>query len=269
MSWRDWIGGQSEPWRRIATDRLNEAFRYDSDDVVHKCHRHDEAGAIDGLLIGFSYRDASNNPSRRKVLCRQSWTEDGVTYIRGYCTLREALRTFRADRMRELIELRTGRRIDDAVSYFEHFAEDDAPPRGDRPPPVLSYEEIHRAAFDRQLFYRAREASMDGLRVLGYVALANDILTSEELNVETSYVESRLAIVGIEHNDDILGAMTWIARSLAVPHRSFMTALNRVAAEKAHYRLVREVADIIAACQPGPQANVQHALDAIAAAGGR
>jgi hypothetical protein len=94
---------------------------------------------------------------------------------------------------------------------------------------------------------RAREACMDGLRVLAYLALSDDMLTAEELNIEASYVEARLAMTGFDHDANLTETMLGIARGLVVPKRSFARVVNAVAADCSHFRLVWDAAQQLAA----------------------
>src|SRR2546423_2189710 len=63
------------------------------------------------------------------VLCWQCGRDGGRIYVRGYCPFREALRTFRVDRMRDVVAIRNGREspVEDAATFSPRL------PRG-RPP---------------------------------------------------------------------------------------------------------------------------------------
>lgn len=77
---------------------------------------------IEGLLIDFRY--AARECSRRSVLCWQCGRVGDRLYVRGYCAFREELRTFRVDRMGDVIAIQGGRElaVEDAVAYFAAFA---------------------------------------------------------------------------------------------------------------------------------------------------
>jgi hypothetical protein len=116
---------------------------------------------------------------------------------------------------------------------------------GEATGPVLSSsrkEAVVETAVRRNREQRAREACMDGLRVLSYIAFADDALTDEDLNMEASYVEARLAMHGFDHDHALVEAMISIAQSLVVPKRSFVRAVNAVAQDEGHYGLVCAVA---------------------------
>ncbi len=83
-----------------------------------------DPGNIEGLLIDFRYEARDGEVTRRLLLCWQCLRLGDLIYVRGYCPFREGLRTFRVDRMADLIAL-AGERdtpIDDIQSYFAAFA---------------------------------------------------------------------------------------------------------------------------------------------------
>jgi WYL domain len=79
---------------------------------------------IEGLVIDFCYIAADGEISRRSVLCWQCGRVADKIYVRGYCPFREALRTFRIDRMSEVIAFLGHKEtpIDDVKSFFAAFA---------------------------------------------------------------------------------------------------------------------------------------------------
>lgn len=81
---------------------------------------------IEGLLIDFRYASRDEEYSRRTLLCWLCWRDDKRIYIRGYCPFREAMRTFRVDRMFDLLAMQSGRYVpvDDVASYFAAYAAD-------------------------------------------------------------------------------------------------------------------------------------------------
>ena len=85
---------------------------------------------------------------------------------------------------------------------------------------------------------RAWQACIDGLRVLAYMAMGDDMASPEEFNIETSYVESRLAIVGINHDATLTDAMLAISQGLIVSKRGLSRAIDIVAADREYFKLV-------------------------------
>ena len=80
--------------------------------------------SIEGVLIDFLFAGRDGEVSRRSVLCWQCGRDGDRIYVRGYCAFREALRTFRVDRMADVVAIREGREIEvgDPATYFAAFA---------------------------------------------------------------------------------------------------------------------------------------------------
>lgn len=84
---------------------------------------------IQGLLIDFRYIAADGEMSRRSVLCWQCGRDGNRLYVRGYCAFREELRTFRIDRMADVIAMKGSREVpvDDPATFFAAFAARETP----------------------------------------------------------------------------------------------------------------------------------------------
>jgi hypothetical protein len=93
----------------------------------------------------------------------------------------------------------------------------------------------------RKLEEKARDACLDGLRVLDYIAPPNHSFSSE-MNIEASYVEARLAMSGFDHDSALVDTLIGIAQGLVVRKPSFVRAVNAIAAHDEHYNLVCEAA---------------------------
>jgi hypothetical protein len=91
---------------------------------------------IEGLLIDFRYLSGDREWSRRSVLCWQCGRHGSRLYVRGYCAFREELRTFRIDRMSDLIAIRGKHElpVQDIAGFFAAFA---ARETHERPPAHL------------------------------------------------------------------------------------------------------------------------------------
>jgi hypothetical protein len=201
----------------------------------------------------------SDNPSRRILLCWKCWEEYNSLYVRGYCTLRQALRTFRPDRMTSLREMRSGNSMSDPVAYFEQFlAEQHAAEQAAVDQAAKARE---AAVAQRQLAHNARTDCIAGLRILAYIALADGVRTEAESNIETSFVESRLAARGYKPDAALTKAMVGIARGLAVPDSSFKTAIKTVKADPAYGKLVLDCAERLAAVDGTITPTEQTAMD--------
>ncbi len=77
-------------------------------------------------MIDFRYRSRDDELSRRSLLCWQCGSNGKRLYVRGYCPFREALRTFRVDRMQDVMVMQAGRyvAVDDVTAYFAAYAAD-------------------------------------------------------------------------------------------------------------------------------------------------
>jgi hypothetical protein len=267
------------PWKKLATAVEHKAAREDSDELIHTRPDSDEPNDAAGRLVNFSYCDAKDEVTVRTVQVKHCWYIGDVLYVRGECQLRHAIRTFRADRMANLHETKSDRRIADPVAYFAHFA-DTPPPGWDWPPEAPHRGIVRRGAVHRDLtqslpwhtHHQARRVCIDGLRVIAYTALCGKGWSEPDRNIEQSYVEARLAMAGFERNVQLTAAMMEIGDGLAPPFSSFITATNRVAEDRQHFQLVRdcvtEIVDIDGATATAAEAEAYHRLMAAAAACG-
>lgn len=239
MSWFQRADGH-EPWQKlISSQRAGTAAGEDSHEVIHTRADRDSPNDVSGLLISFSYCDAEDQITTRTVHCYRCWHDGDVTYVQGKCMLRDAVRTFRTDRMANLKEVKSGRRIADPTTYFEHFA--DAPrPQGPRPPEPATHRDIEQRALLWHRRHQARRACIDGLRVIAYTTLCGKGWSESDRNIEESYIEARLAMAGFERNAKLTNTMVEIGAGLAVPFSSFLTAATHVAQEQKHFELVRD-----------------------------
>jgi len=87
-----------------------------------------------------------------------------------------------------------------------------------------------------------REACIDGLRVLAFIAMADNDVTPDEVKIELSYIEARLAMVGVKGGSAQIDAMLALSQGLSVTKRSLTRAVNRVAADREDYRLILHAA---------------------------
>jgi WYL domain len=244
MSLFHWFAGdRDEQWRSLITDRPVHAQDEDSGEMVEIKPTQDNPNEVEGLLIGFCYVDAVGNSSKRDLLCWRCWQAHGVVYLRGYCTLRQELRTFRTDRMTEAIEVRTKNSIDDPVSYFARFADHE----GD-----AAYES-RRTGFTGNLrsdwlerSAAAHGACIDGIRVISYIAAAHGGMTKDGEDYEGRYIQARLDAGGLSGDRGLYGSMMKMAKALTVPSSTYSRAVNAVAAEKENFQMVCAVISKIA-----------------------
>ena len=243
MSWfhRD---DAEEPWHRLVKDHNPiQTVDEDSGEVIDIKPEQDGPNDVDGLLVKFDYCDDAGQATTRIVLCHRCWAANDFIYVQGFCTLRQALRTFRTERMSNLSEVRTRKKVTDPTKYFGHYL-DTPPPKWQHSPvtitmPIVRVPISHKDEEARVLFWHrrheARRACVDGLRVLAYVALSGEGWTASDLNIEESYVEARLAMAGLQHSQEMTDAMLAIGAGLAVPFSSYIRAVNFIAPDESHF----------------------------------
>src|ERR1041385_6972162 len=116
---------------RLATRAPIPAYDeyYDEELELHIGQR--DPNRIEGLVIDFRYVTRDREFSRRSVLCWQCGRDGDRLYVRGYCAFREELRTFRIDRMSDLIAIRDEHElpVEDISAFFAAFAAREAPKR--------------------------------------------------------------------------------------------------------------------------------------------
>ena len=107
--------------RKLLAKDTVEALDEETGEIVEIRTQQTDPNSVEGKLIHFKYLDAMQNGSSRTLLCWNCWTSHHILYIKGYCLMRNALRTFRADRMSEVTDAQTGAAID--LKYFLQRAE--------------------------------------------------------------------------------------------------------------------------------------------------
>lgn len=77
--------------------------------------------SIAGVCVEILYRDAKGREASRRITCRRLELTKGVQYIYAFCHEREAYRSFRADRVLEVVDLETGECIacDEFLSEYD------------------------------------------------------------------------------------------------------------------------------------------------------
>jgi len=113
-------------WRLAIRDPI-EVYDDYIDDVVLLKFGQDDPASIEGLVIDFRYYSRDGETTRRSILCQQCGRVGERIYIRGYCPFREELRTFRVDRMSEVIAIMSDRDlpVEDAAAFFAAYAADE------------------------------------------------------------------------------------------------------------------------------------------------
>ncbi|MBI3702800.1 MAG: WYL domain-containing protein [Rhizobiales bacterium] len=110
-------------WRLARRGPILAYDEYSDEEIELKLGQKDSSD-IEGLLIDFHYISADGEMSRRSLLCWQCGRHANKIYVRGYCPFREELRTFRIDRMSDVVVFLGEREapIEDVKSFFAAFA---------------------------------------------------------------------------------------------------------------------------------------------------
>lgn len=137
----------------------------------------DDVDSFAGLAFSIEYVDAEGQPSHRRVTAQAIEARYGRAYLRAFCHERQAARTFRADRIRSLTDLRDGRTYDDPIAYLRQLAGDRVPSTASEAPP------------DGQ--DRAFERCRDGIRILMFLARCDGLVHENELGVVSAYCRHR------------------------------------------------------------------------------
>ena len=121
------------------------------------------AHALDEVLPAtvFIRYDTAGQISERAVSLSRIWSDGSATYFRGVCHLRNAVRSFRTDRVSELICLATGEVAEDPRAWL-----------------------LAHALFERtDPTAEALRATRDELTILAYMANADGHLDPDEVEV--------------------------------------------------------------------------------------
>lgn len=114
---------------------------------------------------------------------------------------------------------------------------------------------------------RARNACVDGLRVLAYLTLVDGVRAPNEHNIEISVIESRLIVAGFDRDPDILAMLAEQAAALSVTKTAMTRSVNRLAKDEAYFRLVYDAANTIAGFDGSTDKGEAEVLDRLKRAG--
>lgn len=246
MGLLDWFGRKEEPeepWRKFARANIVEVLNADTGEMIEIRPDNDDPGDAEGLLIGFDYVDAQGECTTRDVLCHQVFWNGGGVYVRGLCTMRESMRTFRVDRMENVRELRSGAPIADPEEFFDNLAiyDEDAFERRRKkePAPRIDFTAKYEArALQKAREIEAREHTLPGLKILAYLSLLDGARSEMEARLEAAYVSERLAGIGFEGDRDLIAAMLFLGQGLTPTRRSYVQAVGKVARDDDHLALI-------------------------------
>ncbi|QCO07564.1 WYL domain-containing protein [Azospirillum argentinense] len=192
----------------------------DDPDEILADEADDLTSALAGVTIAIEYIDSKGAASRRRISIRK-FSHDGKSmHLQAYCLERRALRCFRVDRIRAVIDL-DGEVHDDPVQFFRDellVIEEDEP-------------EIPAMA---QL-----EAAQAGVTVLAALAHADGVLDLEEVGVILDYIAERADREGIATTEEDRAMLAPLVRRQVPSRDDVMKALRKIVREgKAGQRLL-------------------------------
>jgi len=186
----------------------------------------DELGDLLGVRLAIDYLDSRMERTRRFIVVKKA-TRSGCGFcLHAYCELRRAHRTFRVDRIVEVIDMRTGEVHENPAEFFSDLllvAEATAPRR--RKPRVDGTE-------------RLIAESEHGLTVLLYFAQSDETLRRGERSVIWKYLEWQQHRCSIEGRVARRPLNAWM-NTLLPDTKQFETALvQMMERESIHARYV-------------------------------
>jgi hypothetical protein len=135
--------------------------------------------STDGRDYDIEYGDADGVISTRRIKVLEVEGSVGAVYLRATCLLRNAERTFRADRILSAKSAMTGERLQDPVGYFRS-----------------QFIEMHEKDADHDaVMARVR----GGLNLLIWIAMADREISSDEQEILLEYIAARNALAGTKY----------------------------------------------------------------------
>ena len=132
-----------------------------------------EPDSLVGVRLALIYKDSSGAHTRRVVQVKTVTFRDDVHYLFGWCELRNAMRSFRIDRIVEIVDMRTGEVADEAQAYLA---------------PLISLARPSSTPRRRDATDSVIAESVNGLIVLLYFANSDGELHPKERDVLWTYL---------------------------------------------------------------------------------
>lgn len=154
-------------------EELNESFSEEGkEDLTH----------ILGEALVICYEDANGNESRRRVALHAAYERNGFHYLKAYCFERAAARSFRADRIREIIDVETGEVFAGIDSILEVVS--------DRAEPLTAREATEKAF----------QMKKQGILVLLFLARCDGEVHASEETVILNYIDHSCGTKGVDED---------------------------------------------------------------------
>ncbi|WP_158511110.1 WYL domain-containing protein [Azospirillum thiophilum] len=186
----------------------------DHDGRAHFCVGNDKFQAIAedaaGSTFAIDYQDSKGTLSRRRITMRELYTNGERTYVQAFCHERRAARSFRFDRIVEVIDLdgechdprrffteALGLEFPTVATVSSPTKTPASPVRFEQPAPRNRVAGPDVRTTDKPGMAQ-RRAARDGLRVLVALARADGELHPEEVEVILDYIAEQSDLCGVE-----------------------------------------------------------------------
>lgn len=178
------------------------AMRADGDDAgdMLDWHGAERNETIEGLELGIVYEDQRGRITERVIECHNLVQQPGgQVVLRAHCQVRDAPRSFRLDRIRRVIDYRTGEVHDDPQAILSGFCQAVGIDWGDK-----------AAGKDHRVFM---ERVRDPLKVLVYLSNSDGDVHPREADEILSYADHLALLPDGRRLDYSMDALvTWLER---------------------------------------------------------
>ncbi len=142
----------------------------------------DEEGLVHilGEALVITYENAKGEESRRRIALHTAYESQGFHYLKAYCFERSAVRCFRADRIREIVDVETGEVFESTASIFEVVSE--------RADPLDAREATERAF----------QLQKQGILMLLFLARCDGEVHPSEEEVILTYIDDACGSKGVD-----------------------------------------------------------------------
>lgn len=188
-------------------------------------HPPPDAIPLSGLVVRMIYIDVAEQESERTVRCSKFWYGRASYMLSGFCLLRLEPRTFRMDRVRELVDMHTGE-----LYPVSEFAE------------IVGVKDGRTAVQDFLL--EARQ----GLKVLMAVANADKAIYGDELEAVLRWADELAFMNGIEFDKPLQDVIVKTIRTMRPTEKQAVEAIQHFQNRPGDARrLVRAIRNVVVA----------------------
>lgn len=175
---------------------------------------------ISGVLVEIVYDDGEDQKSARRITCKRVRSHGGRLYLDAVCHERRAFRTFRVDRVLEVLDLQTGEVL--AGGAFVQ---------------AFRLDEVTQGAETWGLERSRRYDLLSGIKLLAFIARCDGEWHPLEADVISEFVRDWWDDWGYPGEPPIESIMAY-ARKLSPTPDDFFTVLRRVNHNRRSARLL-------------------------------